>query len=40
MTQEQKLLIDALCVAVTGKHRELNISVDWPGFLQLQTAIS
>ena len=35
MTQEQKLLIDALCVAVTGKQRELNISVDWPGFLQL-----
>ena len=35
MTQEQKLLIDALCVAVTGKQRELNIQADWAEFLKL-----
>lgn len=34
MTQEQKLLIDALCVAVTGQEKELSLQVDWPAFLR------
>lgn len=35
MTQEQKLLIDALAVAITGKPRSLDTQVDWQAFLRL-----
>lgn len=35
MTQEYKLLIDALAIAVAGQNRALHTDVDWPAFLQL-----
>lgn len=35
MTPEQKLLIDALSVAVCGQHRQLNLQVDWQKLIQL-----
>lgn len=35
MTQEQKLLIDALAVAVTGEPRPLDAQADWKAFLRL-----
>ena len=35
MTAEQNILIDALCVAVTGKSRQITPQADWPTLLQL-----
>jgi hypothetical protein len=35
MTPEQKLLIDALSVAVCGQHRKLDLQVDWQKLIQL-----
>lgn len=38
MTQEQKLLIDTLCVAITGESRKTSAQVEWPSFLALSMA--